>query len=129
MYYNEIENESEKTAFRASKEFYCVFRLSFENETDRHYINKPPQWCLVKERDPVFSEKGKWLGLQWSNRDAILEEYLFNNRTEAEIFMNEELIDENELKRDRAIEEIENLKREIEELKKQLAEESKEEVK
>lgn len=124
MNYNEIKNESEKAAFRASKEFYCVFRLSFDDETDRHYINKPPQWCLEKERDPDFSEKGKWLGLRWRNRDAILEEYLFNNRTEAEIFMNEELINENELKRDRAIREIENLKHENALLKKRLAEES-----
>lgn len=127
MHYEEIEDKDEMWKFRESKKFYCVVHMSFENADDSYLRKEPPVWWLREERMPEFSEDGNWLGTQEYTRDGILEEYLFNDKTDAKIFMNEQMLSEEKSKRDKAIKEIEYLKHVIEELKKdKQAEESKE---
>jgi hypothetical protein len=126
MHYNKIVNEDEKKRFRESEKFYVVIYMSFENADDSYSRNRPPEWWLEEEKEPNFSEDGKWLGTWQYSHDDIISEYLFNNETEAQLFIDERLLAERESERDGAVDAIENIKREIEELKKKLAEESKE---
>ena len=126
MHYNEIVNEDEKKKFRESEKFYVVIYMGFENADDSYVRNNPPEWWLEEEEEPNFSKEGKWLGTCQYSHDDIIEEYLFNNETEAQLYIDERMLSEREDDRDGAIASIENIKREIEELKKKLAEESKE---
>ena len=100
--------------------------MGFENADDSYLRNKPPEWWLEEEKEPEFSENGDWCGTQEYSHDDILEEYLFNNEMEAQLYIDERLLTEREAERDGAIDAIENIKCEIEELKKKLAEDSKE---